>query len=285
VRVVITGAGGQLGQDLLDAFAEHEIVALDHKTCDVVDRDAVLGWLTTVEPDAIVHAAAWTAVDACEADPDRAFAVNALGTRHIAEGARLAGAHLCTISTDYVFDGRATVPYREWDPTSPVNTYGHSKLSGENETFSAPGAAVVRTSWLCGAGGPNFVRTMVRLAAEGAREGTEVPVVNDQWGCPTFTPDLARAIRRVVVARLPGLFHITNQGPTTWFQLARDTFEAAGQDPERVRPITTAELVPARPAPRPAYSVLDNFVLRHSGLPLLADHHEPLERLVKELSA
>jgi dTDP-4-dehydrorhamnose reductase len=282
VRILVTGAGGQLGTDLVPSLAPHDVVAVDHAKCDVADRDAVLGLITTVRPDVVIHAAAWTAVDACQADPDRAWAVNALGTRHVADGARRTGAHLCVISTDYVFDGRATEPYVEWDPTGPLNVYGRSKLAAEHEALTGtPGACVVRTSWLCGAGGPNFVATMVRLAAGRG----EIPVVADQHGCPTFTADLAQGIRRLVVARLPGIFHVTNQGATTWYELARSTLDAAGQDPDRVRPITTAELVPARPAPRPAYAVLDNAALRLSGLPVLDDHRAPLQRLVRELLA
>jgi dTDP-4-dehydrorhamnose reductase len=158
--------------------------------------------------------------------------------------------------------------------------YGRSKLGGEHEVLGlAPGASVVRTSWLCGAGGPNFVRTMLRLAGESG----PVSVVNDQHGCPTFTPDLAEMIVRLVAARLPGVFHVTNAGPTTWFDLARSVFSLAGAAADRVLPIATAELDPPRPAPRPANSVLDNAALRLSGIPLLADHNEPLQRLVKEL--
>jgi len=281
VKVLVTGAGGQLGRDLVAAFEGWEVVAADRGRLDVGDRDQVLGAITATNPDVVVHAAAWTAVDACESDADRAWRVNALGTRHVADGCARVGAYLCAVSTDYVFDGTSAVPYTEWDATNPLSVYGRSKLGGEREALGlAPGASVVRTSWLCGAGGANFVRTMVRLAAEG--DGT-VPVVDDQHGCPTFTADLAGMLRRVAAARLPGLFHVTNGGSTTWYGLARETFAAAGADPDRVVPITTAELDPPRPARRPPRSVLDNAALRLSGLPLLPDHREPLERLVKEL--
>ena len=279
MRVLITGSAGQLGRDLVPAFGAHNVVGLDHAACDVGDRAAVLDAISANRPDAVVHAAAWTAVDACESDPDRAFAVNALGTRHVAEAAARVGAYLCVISTDYVFDGRAGRPYCEWDQTNPQSVYGRSKLGAEREAFAHPGSSVVRTSWLCGSGGPNFVATMLRLAERGG----EVPVVDDQHGSPTFTADLAEAIQRLVVDQRPGLFHITNQGEATWFEVARATFAAAGADPERVQSITTAELNPPRPAPRPAYSVLDNAALRLSGLPLLPDYRESLPRLVKEL--
>ncbi|HEY2429718.1 MAG TPA: dTDP-4-dehydrorhamnose reductase [Acidimicrobiales bacterium] len=280
MRVLITGAGGQLGQDLVGAFEGWDVVAADHARLDVGDRDAVLGAITSLAPDAVVHAAAWTAVDACEADPDRAWRVNALGSRHVADACRRTGSHLCAISTDYVFDGTSPAPYREWDAVNPLSVYGRSKLGGEREVLGlAPGATVVRTSWVCGAGGHNFVKTMLGLAAGSGN----VTVVDDQHGCPTFTEDLAGLVRTLVAARLPGTFHATNQGATTWFDLARAVFSLAGEDPARVVPIKSAELSPPRPAPRPANSVLDNAALRLSGLRLLPDHHEPLERLVKGL--
>ncbi|HZN14710.1 MAG TPA: dTDP-4-dehydrorhamnose reductase [Acidimicrobiales bacterium] len=277
MRVVITGAGGQLGHDLVDAFADHEVFACDHAAMDVTDRDAVLGTILTVQPDAIIHAGAWTAVDACESDPDKAFRVNALGTRHVADAARRAGAHLVYVSTDYVFDGSKPEPYLEWDRTNPQSVYGRSKLGGELEL--GPESTIVRVAWVCGAHGNNFVKTMLRLAGERDSWG----VVYDQRGCPTFTPDLAVGIRRLAVDRMPGVFHVTNQGATTWFDLARDVLRLAGFDPAKVHPISTVDY--NAPAPRPANSVLENAALRGVGLPLLADYHEPLERLVKELLA
>ena len=279
MRVLITGAGGQLGHDLVSAFEGHQVVATDHARLDVSDRDAVLQLIGAIRPDTVVHAAAWTAVDACEADPDKAFQVNALGTRHVAEGARRAGAHVLYVSTDYVFDGTSPAPYREWDATNPLSVYGRSKLGGEHELD--PGATVVRTSWVCGLHGGNMVKTVLRLD----RELDRLSFVDDQRGHPTFTSDLAAMIRQLAVARLPGVFHVTNQGATTWFQFARDVLAAAGRDPNKVEAVATADLVPARPAPRPANSVLDNAALRLQGLDLLPDHHDPLERLVKELLA
>jgi dTDP-4-dehydrorhamnose reductase len=206
------------------------------------------------------------------------MAVNALGTRHVAEGARQVGAHLCYLSTDYVFDGRATRPYTEWDEPNPLCVYGRSKLAGEAELD--PGHAVVRTSWVCGRHGANIVHTVLRLAAEGA----SLRFVDDQLGCPTFTSDLAEVVRSLALSRRPGVFHVTNQGPTTWFGFARAIMAAAGHDPDRVEAVTTDDLRPRRPAPRPANSVLDNAALRLSGLPPLPPWQEPLHRLVKELT-
>jgi dTDP-4-dehydrorhamnose reductase len=285
-RVLITGAGGQLGCDLVVAFEEQparrDVIAADHQALDVGSREAVLQLVDAVSPDIIVHAGAWTAVDACEGDPDRAYRVNALGTRHVAEAARLVGAHVVYVSTDYVFDGCSPAPYQEWDAVNPLSVYGRSKLGGERELTSLlPGATIVRSSWVCGANGANMVKTVLRLATE----RPELAFVDDQRGCPTFTEDLAAMVVRLAVSRLPGLFHVTNQGPTTWYQFARDVIAAAGWDPAIVRPISTAELVPQRPAPRPANSVLDNAALRLQGITLLPDHHEPLERLVKQLVA
>ncbi|MDP9404643.1 MAG: dTDP-4-dehydrorhamnose reductase [Actinomycetota bacterium] len=281
MRVLITGAEGQVGRELVEAFEGHAVdgvVATGRRQLDVADRDSVLQAICSVRPDAVVHAAAWTDVDGCEGDPGRALQVNALGTRHVAEAARLAGARLCYLSTDYVFAGDAATPYTEWDQTGPRSVYGRSKLGGEREL--GPDATIVRTSWVCGRHGRNFVRTILAAAAE----RDELAVVDDQHGCPTFADDLAAMIVRLVVSRLPGTFHVTNQGATTWYGLATAALEAAGLDPAKVKPIATADLDPPRPAPRPAWSVLDNAALRLCGIPLLPDFHEPLERLVKQVA-
>jgi dTDP-4-dehydrorhamnose reductase len=276
MRILITGAGGGLGRDLVRAFddgtSRYQVVAATRRELDLGDRDSILGAITSFEPDAVIHAGAWTAVDACESDPDQAFRINALGTRHVQQAARIVGAHVFYLSTDFVFDGTATSPIDEWSPTNPLSVYGRSKLGGEQEID--PGHTIIRTR-----GGTGFVKTMLRLAAE----RDEVRVVADQDGSPTFTEDLAVAIKRLVVGRFPGTFHVTNSGTGTWFELAQATFTAAGLDPQRVVPIPTADY--PTPARRPAYSVLDNAALRLQGLPLLPDWHEPLERLVKELTS
>jgi dTDP-4-dehydrorhamnose reductase len=279
MNVLVTGAGGQLGHDVVSAFRGHEVAGLTRTDLDVVDRDAVMQAVTTLRPHAIVNCAAWTAVDACESDPDRAFASNALAVRHVAEAARRVGAHVCHISTDYVFDGSKAEPYNEWDEPSPRSVYGASKLAGERELD--PDATIVRTSWVCGEHGANMVKTILRVAAE--RE--QLAFVDDQRGHPTFTADLADVVRKLVVDRRPGLFHVTNQGAVSWFDFAQAVMTAAGHDPARVKPIATADLDPPRAAPRPANSVLDNAALRLSGLPPLADFREPLERLVSKLAS
>jgi dTDP-4-dehydrorhamnose reductase len=279
MRILITGAGGQVGQELIAAFDAHDVVAVDHHQLDIADRDAVLGAVTTVAPDVVVNPAAWTAVDANEADPDKAWAVNALAVRHLAEGARRVGAWVCHLSTDYVFDGTKEGAYVEWDRPNPVSMYGRSKLGGELEL--GPGDTIVRTSWVCGYHGANMVKTILRLAGE----HETLSFVDDQRGHPTFADDLAAVVRRLVVERRPGLFHVTNQGEVSWYEFAQEVLRAAGLDPDRVQPIATADLDPPRPAPRPANSVLDNAALRLSGVPLADDFREPLGRLVARLTA
>jgi dTDP-4-dehydrorhamnose reductase len=276
VRVLITGAGGQLGQALVRAFDGRDVVAADRAALDVGDRDAVLGAITALQPDVVVHAGAWTDVDGCESDPDRAFRVNAMGTRHVMDGARRVGAHVVAISTDYVFDGDTDRPYVEWDACNPLSVYGRSKRAGELEVD--PSSAIVRTTWV-------FSRTagLVPAILRLAKGRGELRFVDDQLACPTFVDDLAPMVRDLSVSRRPGIFHVTNQGATTPLALARETLRLAGDDPDRVVPVTTEEL--GRAARRPARSDLDNAALRLSGIALLPDHREPLERLVKELIA
>ena len=284
-RILVTGARGQLGTDLVGHLTGRpglEVVGVDRATLDVTNRAAVLTAVEQIGPRWIIHAAAWTAVDACESDPERALAVNAYGVRNVSEAARLVGAHLAVISTDYVFDGTLDRPYDEWDRPNPRSVYGRSKLGGEHE--AGAGATVVRTSWLFGAHGPNMVRTVVGLAGKASAAGTPLRFVDDQKGCPTGCEDLAPVVAELALSRCPGVFHATNSGVTTWYGLARDVVAAAGFDPELVEPITTAELDPPRPAPRPANSVLDNRALRLAGRDELADWHEPMERLVKLLA-
>ncbi len=281
--VLVTGAGGQLGHDLVEAFsrgsAPCDVVGAGHDALDVTSRDLVHQAVASLRPTAIVHAAAWTAVDACELDPDKAFAVNALGTRNVAEAARRFGAHVCYVSTDYVFDGLSDRPYVEWDPPHPLSVYGRSKLGGESEL--GPGDTVVRTSWVCGAHGANMVRTVLGLW----RKGVPLRFVDDQVASPTFTRGLASTIRELSLGHRPGVYHVTHQGTTSWYGFARAVVEAAGGNPDQVEAIATVDLDPPRPAPRPANSVLDNAALRLAGLPLLPDWHGPLEELVRELSA
>jgi dTDP-4-dehydrorhamnose reductase len=299
MRVLVTGADGQLGRDVMDALAgrvpvggrrcsllapegplsglDYEVLATDIGNMRVDDRDAVQHVFHDFRPEVVLHGGALTAVDACETEVDLAYAVNAMGTRNVAEAATAVGAHLLYVSTDYVFDGTSPRPYREWDAPNPQSVYGTSKLAGEKEC--PPGSTIVRTSWVCGAHGANMVKTALRLA-EG--EGT-LTFVDDQHGSPTFTADLATAIVTLGTDRRPGTFHVTNSGATTWWGFVRAVLETAGGDPERVQAISTAELDPPRPAPRPANSVLDNMALRLGGLPALPEWQDGLVRLVGAL--
>lgn len=279
MRILITGAGGQVGRELVSVFQTtgNVVAGFDHATLDITNRDAVRSTLTEFHPDAIVHSAAWTAVDACEGDPDRAFAVNAMGTRFVVEAARLVGAHVHYISTDYVFDGTKDSPYVEWDQTNPQSVYGASKLAGEREL--GDDSTIIRTSWVCGFHGPNMVKTILRLAGE----HETLSFVDDQRGCPTFADDLAAMIARLVTERRSGAFHVTNAGPVSWYEFAREVLRVSGQDPDRVKPVATADLQPPRPAPRPANSVLDHAALRLSGIDTMDDFLVPLTRLIGRL--
>jgi dTDP-4-dehydrorhamnose reductase len=276
VRVVVTGAGGQVGAEvveLLGAQAHHEVVALDHAALDCGDRDAVEQVIGAVLPDAVVHCAAWTNVDGCESDPDRAWRDNGLAVRHVAVAATRVGAHVTHVSTDYVFAGDLDRAYTEWDAVGPRSAYGRSKLAGELELVQHAAAwTLVRTSWVFGRRGRSFVDFIL----DQARQGGPLRVVDDQRGSPTFAPDLAEAVVRLTVGRHTGTFHVTNQGVCSWHRFAEEIVTAAGLA-ERAGPvaaITSTEL--GRPAPRPANSELANTALRLSGLPLLRDYHEAL---------
>ncbi len=279
MRVLITGSAGQLGSELVPLFtANHEVLGVDLHNLDITDRDAVLGTITQFEPELIVHGAALTAVDLCETEVELAYKVNAAATRYIADGARRVGAHLTYVSTDYVFDGDKGSAYVEWDHTNPQSIYGASKLAGEQELD--PGATICRTSWVCGQHGNNMVKTLLKLA----NDGVNPSFVNDQFGHPTFAADLAAVIYTLTTGKIPGVFHVTNQGAVSWYEFAQAVFAAAGHDPSRVSPISTAELDPPRPAKRPAYSVLDNMALRFQGFAPTRHFSEPLAEVVAQLT-
>ena len=265
-RVLITGAGGQLGHALAQAFADDDVVALTRDGWDVTDPAS--DTVSRGEFDLVLHTAAWTDVDGAEADPQGAAAVNVAGTAHAA-ALRLP---LVTFSTDYVFDGRKRTPYVESDGPNPMSAYGRTKLHAE--AASGPNAWILRTSWLFGATGHNFLLTMLRLGAE----HDEVTVVDDQRGSPTYVGHLAGTVRRLVDDDLPkGLWHVAATGDCTWADFAEAIFEEAGLDCT-VRRVTTAEL--ARPAPRPAYSVLRS---ERAGAPQLPHWREGLRACLAEM--
>ena len=277
-KVLITGANGQLGHELVRATiaSGHEVVATSHETLDITDKTAVEAVITETRPDVVIHAAAWTAVDACESDPDKALLVNGTATKFIADAAHAVGAHVVYISTDYVFDGSKTSAYDESDATNPQSVYGSSKLAGERALGATD--AIVRISWVCGFYGANMVKTILRLA-----EQPQLKFVDDQIGNPTFADDAAEMIVRLATEKRPGTWHVTNQGEVSWYEFAREVLIAAGFDANKVAPIKTHELQPPRPATRPFNSVLNNASLKNAGIALLPDFREPLARLVSQI--
>jgi dTDP-4-dehydrorhamnose reductase len=261
VRWLVTGAGGMLGTDLVSALGGRSVTGLTRADLDVTDPDAVRA--AVQGHDIVVNAAAWTAVDDAETHEPQAFAVNAVGADSLARACAATGARLVQVSTDYVFAGDSALPCPEGADTAPRSAYGRTKLAGEWAVRAAlPDRSwIVRTAWLYGAAGPNFVATMRRLEAE--RE--TVSVVDDQTGQPTWTADLAAQIVAMVDADAPpGIYHGTAAGSTTWHGLARLVFELAGADPARVLPTTTQAF--PRPAPRPSWSVLGHDRWQAAGL-------------------
>ncbi|MEV7283960.1 dTDP-4-dehydrorhamnose reductase [Streptomyces sp. NPDC093252] len=266
---LITGAGGMLAHDLLPALAAAGVpaVALDRAALDLTDDKAVRRAVEEHRPALVVNCAAWTAVDDAETREGEALAVNGDGPAHLAAACAATGAILLQVSTDYVFAGDATAPYPEDAPTAPRSAYGRTKLAGERAVLTAlpETGYVIRTAWLYGAGGPNFVRTMIRLAGE----RDTVSVVDDQRGQPTWTADLAALLlalgRGALDGTAPaGIYHGTSAGETSWYGFTREIFRLLDTDPDRVRPTTSDAFV--RPAPRPAYSVLGHDRHRAAGL-------------------
>lgn len=281
----VTGARGMLGHRLVERLAAtgHHVIPAP-RDLDITVGEDVDRALASAGADVIVNAAAFTAVDAAEADEERAIAVNGTGAGNVAAAAARHGAAVLQISTDYVFDGRATEPYDEDTPTAPVSAYGRSKALGEAAVLSSGArAAVVRTAWLYGPGGGNFVSTMLRLE----RERDVVQVVDDQVGQPTSTDVLIDALLAlapgVVDGSMLGCYHATCRGQTSWFGLATEVFRLAGADSGRVQPTTSAAFV--RPAPRPAFSVLSHRRWTQDGLPDLATWPDALRAAYPGLSA
>lgn len=277
---LITGATGMLGQDVVARLRRdgEKVVGLARDGLDITDAWAVHDAVDAHRPRIVVNCAAWTAVDDAEAREADALRVNGDGPGHLAEACAKTGARLVQVSTDYVFAGDAAGPYREDAPTAPRSAYGRTKQAGERAVSAAlPDAGyVVRTAWLYGAGGRNFVSTMIEL--ESARD--TVDVVDDQYGQPTWTVDLADRLVRLGQAALAGtapagIYHGTSGGETTWFGLAQEIFRLLGADPGRVRPTTSTAF--ARPAPRPSYSVLGHDRWRRAGIEPIRPWREALE--------
>ena len=258
---LITGAAGMLGQDLQHALSGRDVTALSRADLDVTNLDAVRAAVSG--HDVVINASAYTKVDDAESNEADAFAVNATGAQNLAIAASESGAKLVQVSTDYVFDGLATSPYDEATPLNPISAYGRSKAEGERLTLEAnpDGTYIVRTAWLYGAGGPNFAKTMLRLA----QSHDTVSVVTDQLGQPTWTGDLARQIVELLDAdAAPGVYHATNSGEASKYDFTREIFTVAGLDPDRVKPTTSAQFI--SPAPRPDYSVLGHEAWGRAGI-------------------
>lgn len=256
MKVLITGANGQLGRELVKRLQGTDFSATDVAEMDITNQTNTLQVITAYGPDVVIHGAAYTNVDGAEEQPDVAYKINAIGTQNVAAACLKCGAKMVYVSTDYVFDGTLGRAYNEFDQTNPQSIYGKTKLAGEvlakhilNQLF------IVRTSWLYGDGN-NFVRTMLKLG----KEKDELKVVNDQYGCPTSSKDLAEAILRLIETEHYGTYHAANTGVTTWYDFAKKIFEISGNDKVRVLPQSTEEL--GRPAPRPRYSPMDNMMLK-----------------------
>ncbi len=277
MRILITGSGGQLGHALQRVLAAEELILKDLPDFDLTSP-VCEEQIRQARPDIILHAGAYTNVDQAEREPARAHAVNGQGTRWVAQAAKAVEARLIFVSTDYVFDGTKTTPYHEQDEPRPLNQYGLSKYEGEQAVLTlCPGALVVRTAWLFGHEGPNFVKTITKLA----QERPTLEVVADQRGCPTYAEDLSRALRDLALGDLEGVCHVTNGGDCSWYELAEAVVRQTGAR-AAVVPITTAQA--GRLAKRPPYSVLsqDRFASRY---PVLPDWHDALTRFVKHATA
>ena len=286
-KVLITGASGQLGQAIygllknnpkyeLYLTSGHEIDDGIVKTLDITDKEAVETLILNITPNIIINCAAMTAVDLCESEEDRAYEINSLGPKYLADSAEKVGAKLVHVSTDYVYDGQASEPYIEKAQTNPLSVYGRSKLLGENYVLeSCPKSFVVRTAWLYGQG-KNFVNTMLRLADE----GKSIRVVSDQIGTPTSALELARAIVVIMDTDIYGIYHATCEGYTSWYEFVLEIFKLAGKKVE-VEAITSLDY--PTPARRPMYSVLDNKRLRELHGYYMKDWKEALKEFFENL--
>ena len=247
--ILVVGSKGMLGQDLMALYGD-AARGVDIDEIDITDLTSVQRVLLTLKPKVVINAAAYTDVDGCQSNPELAMQVNSEGVGYLAMISKEIGAKLVQVSTDYIFDGKKGAPYLEDDLAGPLSVYGESKLGGEMNTWFNPNHLIVRTQWLYGHGGKNFVETMLKLAAE----KKELTVVDDQIGSPTWTRDLALAIKALLDKGCQGTYHAANSGFVSWNGFAREIFRLAGLD-VAVLPMTTEQL--GRPAPRPLYSTLD----------------------------
>ncbi len=261
MKIMITGANGQLGQELVKQLSssEHDLFAYTKTELDITDIEKVVAICNDIRPNIIINAAAYTNVDGAETNQELAFRVNGIGQRNLAVAAEKIGAKICYISTDYVFNGQANSPYTEYMNVEPLGVYGQSKYAGEflTQTLNSK-YFIVRTAWVYGEFGPNFVKTMLKLA----EEKTEIGVVHDQIGSPTYTVDLAEFLIELVQTEKYGIYHCTNSGTCSWYEFAKEIFKVANKAIV-VNSLTSEQF--SRPAKRPAYSVLGDLSLRMNG--------------------
>lgn len=278
--VLVTGISGQLGFDVVKELTAkgHEAVGVDRSELDITDESAVTAYVQNLKPEAIIHCAAYTNVDAAETDQEGAYKVNALGTKYLADAAKLVDAKMAYVSTDYVFDGNGTEPYEVDHPTKPLGVYGETKLGGEKllqETLEK--YFIVRTAWVYGINGNNFVKTMLKLG----QDRKELGVVYDQVGSPTYTVDLAKFLIELIDSEKYGVYHASNEGVCSWHEFAVEIFKQSGMDVQ-VNPLTSEEF--PRPAARPKYSVLSKKKIEEEGFTPLREWKEALREYLKEMA-
>ncbi|MEK4055174.1 dTDP-4-dehydrorhamnose reductase [Paenibacillus sp. FSL F4-0087] len=286
MKVLVTGANGQLGRDVVLLLEKegHSVLACDRDQMDITNQAQCNVVISSYHPEVVVHCAAYTAVDAAETDIDGAYKVNAVGTRNVAVAAERAGAKLIYISTDYVFDGNSLNPYQEYDDTNPQSVYGKSKRAGELLVQSLSSKwFVVRTSWVYGLYGNNFVKTMLKLG----QEKPKLQVVHDQKGSPTYTVDLAGFLLKLMQTEMYGIYHASNSGTCTWYEFTEAIFAEARNVgglsiQAQLEPCTTEQF--PRPAPRPRNSVMDHLSIRTNGLTDLRPWREGLREFISLLS-
>ena len=276
MKILITGSNGMLGHDLIEVLKErHELILTTSKTLDITDEEQVFEFICKNKPDIVINSAAYTDVEGCETNQDLAYAVNSEGVRNLALACREIDCPLVHISTDYVFNGKNTRPWLEYDEVDPINVYGRSKLKGEEAISDVLDKFfILRTAWLYGVNGKNFPKTMLELA----ENHSEVSVVYDEVGTPTYTSDLASAISDLIETDYYGIYHLTNSGECSWCEFARYIFEIADVD-VNVLPVTASEF--ARPAPRPSYSVLENRNWVKNGFEPLRSYKEAIKEYIE----
>ena len=276
MKILITGSNGMLGHDLIEALKDsHELILTTSKSLDITDKENVINFICENNPDVVINSAAYTDVDGCEANQDLAYAVNGDGVRNLALACKQADCSLVHISTDYVFKGKNTRPWVEDDEVGPISVYGKSKLKGEEAILEILDKFyILRTAWLYGINGKNFPKTMLELA----KDHSEITVVYDEVGTPTYTPDLASAISELIETDCYGVYHLTNSDSWSWCEFARYIFEVADVD-VKVIPVTASEF--ARPAPRPSYSVLENRNWVKNGFKPLRSYKEAIKEYVE----